>query len=303
MIELSILLTCFNRKEKTVEALQTIFEAIDYYNENCDSQIKVSVFLTYYGCTDGTSDAVINKYPSKSIHIIHAEGNAYWAGGMRMAWRKAIEYNSKVVFYILINDDVRFKKDSIIELIHTHEYAVQKYGKGGIYSGFISEYGNENKIIYGAKKYVKGVFAKSINITPTGIPQECEMVNANMLMVSANVVEKIGILDDVFIHAAADLDYGMRARQANLPVLTTSCVCGFSEFDHDNSNMEFEKVKAMTFTERKAYLDKPTIKQYHDSLVFFKRYNKIKYIILGFSYYINLFFPTIYYRLYKRRGH
>lgn len=303
MIEVSILLTCYNRKKKTLEALSTLFEALDYYNEGCDNQISYSVFLTDDGCTDGTSEAVLTSFAAKVINIIRSDGNAFWAGGMRLAWRNAIETNSKSDFFILINDDTCFKRECIIDLFKTHKYALDKYGIGGIYTGFVSEFNNENKILYGAKRYDNGFFSKAISMIPTGNPQECELVNANILMVSANVVQKIGILDEAFIHAAADLDYGIRSKNAGFPVLTTSGVCGYGEFDHDNSDVECEKVMKMTLEERRDFLQFPTVKQYHDSLVFFRRYDKIKWVICGVSYYLNLYFPYVYYKWYKKRGH
>lgn len=261
------------------------------------------MFLTDDGCTDGTSEAVLNEFKDRNIIIVRSDGNAYWAGGMRIAWRKAIDSEPNGDFFLLINDDTYFKKNCIVELFKTNAYAKAEYGVGGIYTGFVSSFEDESVILYGAKKYINSLFAKSINVIPTGVPQLCELVNANILLVSKNVVDKIGILDDEFIHAAADADYGIRAHRAGLPVLTTSCVCGYSEFDHDNSKAEAAKVINMSFAERKTYLNKPNIKQYHDSLVVYKRYFKVKYVLYVMSYYLNLFFPSIYYKLYQKRGH
>ena len=303
MITVSILLTCHNRKEKTLMSLRTLFESIDYYQANCDDNISFTVYLTDDGCSDGTSSAVLQSFADRNIVIIPSDGNAYWAGGMRIAWKKALSVDNGYDFFILINDDVVFKKECISELFKTHLFSLENYGKGGVYTGFVSENGDENAILYGAKKYQKKLMSAFVNLIPTGTPQECEMVNANILMVAANVVDKIGILDEAFIHAAADMDYGIRAKRAGFPVLTTSVVCGYSEFDHDNSDDEYQKVKSMSFSERMAFINKPTVKQYHDGLVFYWRYEKIKSILLGLSYLLNLFLPSIYYRMYKKRGH
>lgn len=303
MLTVSILLTCHNRKERTLRALQTLFESIDYYQNHCGQESSFTVFLTDDGCTDGTSEAVLQSFADRNIVIIQSDGNAYWAGGMRLSWEKALSVDSGSDYYILINDDVIFKSKCVSELFKTHEYALEKYGKGGVYTGFVSENGNEKAILYGAKKYEKKLMSRFSNLVPTGSPQECEMVNANILMVSANVVDKVGILDKVFIHAAADMDYGIRAKRAGFPVLSTSIVCGYSVFDHDNSDAEYEKVKSMSLKERRAFLNKPTVKQYHDGLVFYWRYEKIKCVLFGLSYLLNLYFPSIYYKIYKKRGH
>lgn len=303
MSTVSILLTCYNRKEKTLRALQTLFESIDYYQTYCRDNVSFMVYLTDDGCSDGTSDAVIQSFAKRKIVIIPSDGNAFWAGGMRIAWNKAMSADNGSSFYILINDDVIFKKECVCELFKTHAFALENYGKGGVYTGFVSEMGDENAILYGAKIYQKKLMSRFVNLIPTGSPQECEMVNANILMVASNVVDNIGILDEVFIHAAADMDYGIRAKRAGFPVLSTSSVCGYSEFDHDNSDAEYQKVRSMSLSERRVFLNKPTEKQYHDGLVFYWRYEKMKFVLLGLSYLLNLFFPSLYYRIYKKRGH
>ena len=50
----AVLLTCFNRKEKTLASLVRLFEAKEAYNSN----LNLSIFLTDDGSTDGTGDAV-----------------------------------------------------------------------------------------------------------------------------------------------------------------------------------------------------------------------------------------------------
>ena len=302
-VKVAVLLTCHNRAQKTIVSLKSLFNAIDYGNDSMDVFLDVSVFLTDDGCTDNTSAKVKANFPDRSVFIIQADGNAYWAGGMRIAWNYAIEVGKDFDFYVLINDDTIFKEDCIIEMFLTHKYSIEHYHKGGVYTGFVCSINDDNIITYGAKCYNNSFYKKAETLKPIGVPQECSMVNANLLMVCSEVVKVIGILDNAFIHAAADMDYGIRAREAGFPVLTTSKVCACCEYDHYNSDVERDKVLKMTLKERKQFLDRPNIKQYHDSLRFFKRYDKVRYYLLGLSYYLNLYFPSLYYCIYKTRGH
>ena len=302
-VNIAVLLTCHNRRNKTVNAINSIKGACEYYNAKSQTHINIAIFLTDDGCTDNTSEVVREIAEDIPLTILKADGNAFWAGGMRLAWEQAINYPTNFDFYLLINDDTTFKEECFFELYNTHIFSINTYRRAGVYSGFISGNRDESDITYGAKVYKKSILSKAAPLLPNGKPQECSMVNANFLLVSNNVVEKIGILDDGFIHAAADMDYSLRAKKAKFPVLTTSHVCGYCKNDHDDSDAEQNKVIVMPFKERKTYLNRPNIKQYHDSLEFYWRYDKIRWILFGLSYILNLYIPTIYYKLYKTRGH
>lgn len=298
--KIAVLLTCFNRRDKTSTALRGLIDIIHNFTLH---DLDIHIFLTDDGCTDDTANAAKSAVGDIPLTIIKSDGSAFWAGGMRLAWSTAIDTNISFDFFLLINDDTVFKPNCFEELFNAHFYATEQYGIGGVYSGFISSVKDENIITYGAKEYSKSFFSKAVALRPTGKPQICSMVNANILLVTSNVVESIGILDNVFIHAAADMDYGLRAKSAGFPVLTTANVCGYCEYDHDGSDEERLKVMNLTLKERKKYLDRPNIKQYHDSIEFYRRYDKLRFVIFKLSYYLNLYFPSLYYSIYKRRGH
>lgn len=53
-MKIAVLLTCFNRKEKTLACLAGLYESQKVYNERNSTPIEMEVFLTDDGCTDGT---------------------------------------------------------------------------------------------------------------------------------------------------------------------------------------------------------------------------------------------------------
>ena len=296
---IAVLLTCHNRKKKTLAALKSLYKAETYYNISHIIKIKLDVFLTDDGCTDGTIEAVLNEFTNQNICIVESDGNAYWAGGMRLAWSKAIGLGN-FLFYLLINDDVILKDDCFVQLMETDKYCREKFNKGGVYTAFLADPKNHNLITYGAEVYRQGLLKSTELLKPIGCPQICEMPNANILCVSKEVVSEIGILSDAYIHGAADWDYGIRATRAGFPVLTTSTICGYCENDHDSRNEEAAKVLSMSFTQRKLFLNKPT-RQYADGFAFFYKYNKLKFVIMKLGYFINLYFPKIFYIIYSKR--
>ena len=301
-IEIAVLLTCHNRKDKTVRCIQSLLSANKAFNSMSNGTLEMTIYLTDDGCTDGTVDAVRELVDFHKLIIIQADGNAFWAGGMRLAWDTAVNSGKSFDFYFLLNDDTILLENVFTQLMKTDEYSICNYGKQGVYTAFVSEPDAPQKITYGAKIYVNSWIKGAVDLLPSGVPQLCNMPNANILLVSKSVVDRIGILDGIYTHGAADWDYGMRARSADFPVLTTSCVCGICEFDHDKGSEEEVKVLAMTTKERKLFILRPNY-FYSDCLKFSYIYQRPKYFFFRVIYYFFVYAPHIYYFIYKKRGH
>src|SRR5690606_1901340 len=112
MNTIAVLLTCHNRKEKTLQCLQTLFKA------DVPETLKIDYFLVDDGCTDGTSNAVNKIYPE--INIVLGSGNLFWAGGMRLAFTEARK-NRDYDGYLLLNDDVELTRDFLSKILETRE--------------------------------------------------------------------------------------------------------------------------------------------------------------------------------------
>ena len=83
-MNISVLLTVYNRKEITINSLKTLFTLIKN-----DSQNNYDVYMTNDGCTDGTEKLVKQLYPK--VNIINHNGNLFWSRGMNLAWETAIK--------------------------------------------------------------------------------------------------------------------------------------------------------------------------------------------------------------------
>lgn len=190
----AILLACHNRKAKTLACLKSLFKILP----------KVEVFLTDDGSTDGTLEAVIVFSPQ--IHIIRGDGSLYWNRGMLAAWKEAVKENYDE--YLWLNDDVELYADFYSEL-----KACCPNGDC-IVSGLIEDF-DKTRIIYG------GYDASKQLVQATGQSQNIRWMNGNVVLVPKNVVEKIGLLDPYFIHDLGDVDYGMRAQEQGIAVIST----------------------------------------------------------------------------------
>lgn len=299
--KIATILTCFNRKEKTINCLKNLFEACDNYNiHHKQSPIAVSIYLTDDGCTDGTADAVREICHGKDLHIIQGNGQCYWAGGMRLAWTEALKKKGNWDFYLLLNDDTLVFPNVFEELFSTHQYALNIYKEPGLYSGITCDIKDKSHITYGGEKFVSNAQGKSYTTRPSHTPQIVDKANANIMLISHNVVEKIGIFYKGYIHGCADYDYSMTAKKNKFPTLITANVCGECEYDHMSGLEEITQLIKMNYQQRKKYVLFPTHSD-KDYLLFVKRQTPKRYIFCWLLRKIRIIHPKLYLKISKLR--
>lgn len=195
MQTLAVLLTVFNRKDKTLECLKHLYSQlpIDGY--------QVDVYLTDDGCTDGTPEAVSLKFPE--VHIIHGSGNLYWNRGMYTAWQEAAKKNYD--YYLWLNDDTYVYLNMLTSLLEA------------------SSINKDKAIIVGATQSLDGAHItyggrlKNNDIpTPNGELIPIYHFNGNIVLIPRYVYNKLGNLDYYFTHSKGDFDYGLRALKAGI---------------------------------------------------------------------------------------
>ena len=192
---IAALLTCHNRKAKTLACLASLFDVLPH----------ADVYLTDDGCSDGTAEEVANQYPG--VHIIKGDGNLFWSRGMYMAWSEAVKGDYD--YYLWLNDDVELYPHFWIELMTCEQLG----GGNCIISGLIED--RKGDIIYG------GFDKSKKKIQRADTPQPIWLMNGNVVLVPRTIIEQIGIIDPVYHHDSGDADYGLRAQEQGLAVLST----------------------------------------------------------------------------------
>lgn len=299
-MKITAIMTCFNRKAKTLRCLRCLFDAAEKYKADNDADdFQLSLYLTDDGCTDGTADAVKSQFADKDITIVQGKGNCFWAGGMRLAWRKALASGGSTDFFLLVNDDTFAFPDVFSELLRTDSYCVQHFGRHGMYSGVTCDSHDHSIITYSGDIYDRQ--GRLHRLHPNGTPQLITMTNANMLLVHASVVDTIGIFYDGYQHGSADNDYSWQATKHGIPVLITAHTCAYCDFDHIGQKAETVKMFSMTVRERKAYVSHPLHSDY-DYLTFIKRNMPRKYPLSWVLRKLRVYAPRLYYNICKLRG-
>lgn len=302
MYNMAIIVTCHDRREKTLKMLGTLSEALDYSLLH-GHDISSTLFLTDDGCSDGTAEAVNQWFDEhrgeamKALHILKGDGSLFWAGGMRKAWQLALKVASlndmKWDFFLLVNDDTLFYPDAIQTLLDCHHVIKQQTGHGGICSGIITDE-KEGLVIYGGNHIDSQLLYTYHLISPDGHPQPADEVHANSLLVSDEVVKSIGIFSDGYLHGYADFDYARKTREAGLPVYVTDKAVGAGTFDHPDEEKKKQMLLGMNLAQRKAWFAHP-LHSNADDLLYKRRYFPMRYPLCWVGRMLNVYVPQLYY--------
>jgi GT2 family glycosyltransferase len=207
---------------------------------------------------------------------------------MRKSWKSALEKNFDG--YLLINDDTIINSNLFDEILNTHNFSKSEYEIPGIYVGSTKDpFTNERT--YGGAKLTNKFLFKYEKLSPSGNVQECDLGNANIMYVPNKIVEKIGILNDGYIHGAADYDYTLKAKKNKIPVLITPNYCGKCVNDHPNLYLKFREVN---IKKRIRILLSPTGLAFRDQLRFMRRYFPFRLPFILISGLLKIIFPKLY---------
>ncbi|VVC83060.1 glycosyltransferase family 2 protein [Sideroxydans sp. CL21] len=222
-ISIAAVLTCFNRKDKTGDCLDALFSAA----QRMSDRIRLHVIVTDDGSSDGTGEMLQSRFPQ--VEVLHGNGGLYWNGGMRVAFGRALEQGYD--FYLWVNDDTTLFPDCLEKLLATHDAQVASTGRGGLVVG--STCNDEGQVSYGGlRRQTGGKLLQFCLVEPTAQPQSCESTNGNCLLVSAQAALRLGNLEAAYVHSMGDMDYGLRATKAGIPLWVMPGFVGKCGNDH-----------------------------------------------------------------------
>ena len=284
---IAVLLTCYNRKAKTLTFLESLFGQ-DYFR-----QLNTDIYLVDDASTDGTGAAVRENYPT--VNVVAGTGSLFWAGGMRKVWRHAMAQKEYDIF-LIFNDDVILFDDSVERLMNQYNELDKT---GAIIVG--STMGMESKkLTYGGNIHPDIKRRKYVRAEPNDKePLVCHSCNANILLVDKLTVEKIGIFPDGYIHCLADFDYTITAFKGGINVLIAPGYYGFCEDDHGANWLPGNN----SLKKRLKYLYSPTGLAYKEYLYFIKKHFPADYLVSFTKLWLKTFFPVLWDKFKLKEDH
>ena len=201
-VRIAALLTCHNRKERTLVCLESLFGQVS--NGTFDAR----AFVVDAGSTDGTAAAVRARFPG--VRLIVRDGSLYWCGGMRAAFAEAIKEDYD--YYLWLNDDMTLRPEAVAALLQTARDVRQRDGDGAIVVGSACDPDTGDRSYGGVVRTGRLRPLGFRPVQPTDRPQPCTTFNGNCVLVPREVALAVGNLSPEFTHAIADTDYGLRSR-------------------------------------------------------------------------------------------
>lgn len=215
---IAVIASCFNRRELTLGGLRALQQAM--------GNLDYRVYLVDDGCTDGTGDAVRAAHPE--VTLIAGDGSLYWNGGMRVAWKRAIEDNPS--YFLWWNDDLEMAPGALQRLFSRQKELEAQHGPKVISIGEVID-PETGKVTYGGYVRAPGLSALRFQRVPDH-KTACVTMNGNCVLIPARAVRDIGILNERFRHGTGDIDYGLRASKAGYAIFQSDFPVGVTAYNH-----------------------------------------------------------------------
>lgn len=200
-IRMAIVLTCHNRKAKTVNCITKLIQAS---RASRNYRITTRLFVCDDMSTDGTAEA-LERF-GDDVAIIQGTGDLFWARGMARAMTEAEKWNSD--FYLMVNDDVDFY-DNVLDVMMDSYFSVSSQGLCAVVGSTKDQ--NDNSYTYGGRIWSgPRIHEYSEMVKPNGLCQECNQANWNCFLLPKELYNEIGKIDTSYEHSLADFDYSNR---------------------------------------------------------------------------------------------
>lgn len=204
-MKITVLFTCFNRKEKSIKCIKSLIEGNRGYDLN--------FIIVDDNSTDGTREAITAL--EAHTKIIIGTGDLFWSGGMRVGIKDFLNTDIDSEYLLLVNDDVEFYSGIIEKLVLR-----SMDNNDAIVVGATCNFKGE--LSYGAKKLIvprkKGMYSA---VEPSDEQIDCDTFNCNCVLIKKDIIKKVGNFDDKYRHSLADLDYGFKLKTAGYTILSS----------------------------------------------------------------------------------
>jgi GT2 family glycosyltransferase len=164
--------------------------------------------------TDGTPEAILQRYPD--VTIVYGDGNAFWNGGLYQLWSEVQE--APVDAFLWLNDDTFLDDDALMRLTSAF-VTIGREDRRAILVG--ATRGEDGQVSYSGYDVVHSPFAFRLKrvFPDVSTPKPVTTFNGNVVLIGRGALSIVGLNDPSFFHNLGDVDYGLRAQRAGVPIL------------------------------------------------------------------------------------
>lgn len=217
MEKVVVILTCYNRREKTVKCLKSLSEG------NPGTEFKFIVVDDQ--STDGTVEAIWGL--ELNADVVLGTGSLFWNGGMNKGIAYCLDKYPEEDYYMLINDDVDFYPGAIDDMLANCKKSVLVGATCDTTGAF--SYG-------GIKYHKKGI--KYDKIGPDKPDISCTTFNANCVLIPGKIFCRVGNLDPYYKHSMGDFDYGFSISRAGYGIYVHNKYVGVCNDNPDDGTWQ-----------------------------------------------------------------
>jgi GT2 family glycosyltransferase len=219
-MRITAILTSYNRRDKTVACLRS------YFDQELPDDFALDAVLVDDGSSDGTPEAV--HALERPVEVIRGTGDLYWSSGMATAEERALE--SLPDYLLWLNDDVVLDRDAVKRLLDV----AQSSEAAVIAVGAVRD-PDTGELTYTGVRRHRFHPLRFDAVTPQQPPAAVDTFMGNVVLIPRAAYTAVGPIDGDFDHAAADYDYGMRARRAGIVNLLAPSTVGTCGVDHSST--------------------------------------------------------------------
>lgn len=205
---IAVLMTSYNRRQQTLACLESLFR------QELPEGLRLAVYLTDDGSTDGTSLAVLERFPE--VRLLTGDGSLFWNGGMRFAFAEALKNDH--AYYLWLNDDTRLDDGALVTALQCHDSILTASGCEAIIVGTTRSPIDGGPTYGGVVRRSRLRRTRFTLLEPGNEPLPSETMNGNCVLIPREVAQRVGNLDETFVHGMGDFDYGLRARAAGFSI-------------------------------------------------------------------------------------
>lgn len=277
-VKIAAMACCYNRITKT----KTFLESLT--SQHLPVGYVMDIYMLDDRSPDGTADFIRENYPS--VNLIEGSGSLFWAGGMRMLWGHVLK-TGEYDFYLLLNDDVKLFSDAVVRLPEAYAKAP---AQDNIIIGSVLN-PDQTKITYGGRRLLNKYNGDGVLLIPDDAElQECDLGNANIMLIDKATVDKIGILSDRYIHSFADFDYTLNAKRHGTKVWVAPRYFGSCDYDHGKPWLP----SSVSLKKRIEYMHSPKGIESRSYLRYIRKFFPLNYPAAVLKLWLKTLFPVVY---------